>query len=151
MAEDLMQLSVRSQYGLSFRKFDSTDFTANKLAAAPGAISSESRESYRSFGEDGNSGLWRGKAPQSDSASTSLLRWLQADPRENDSLCHSLGQSFRETTSSRDAFRSHDQRFSSNLFTLHDNLGVTWGSPLGTSTHRYDFRWPGKQRTRRGR
>ena len=73
-------------------------------------------------------------------------------------------------------FGSEDQRFSSNLFTLHDNLaagsvhrygirlrravclvalcqvwrssrprhmaaeGVTWGSPLGTSTHRYDFR-----------
>mmetsp|Transcript_32279 Transcript_32279/g.74572 ORF Transcript_32279/g.74572 Transcript_32279/m.74572 type:complete len:150 (+) Transcript_32279:27-476(+) len=149
MADDLLQLSIRSQYGLSFRKFDATDFTANKLAAVtnkqkglgqprsgsvPAAMNSESRDSFRILSMSDMS-LWRGKA----------------DPRENESLCHDLGHRFSETTSSRDAYRSHAQKLSSRPFTLQDNLGLAATAPAITSTNRSDFRWPGKAKCRRGR
>ncbi|CAJ1329493.1 unnamed protein product [Effrenium voratum] len=93
------------------------------LVAEP--INSESRESFVCFG---------GSEP------------VKADPRGNDSLCHSLGARFTSSSSLRDNFRWHGQRSVPVLVRAQDNLGLSLPAfGTGNSSYRADFGWPGKR------
>ena len=143
----LADLTIKSQYGMSFRRFDSTDFATNQMQAAmnkhrglgqkpvkvSASISSESRESY-------------GRLP------LDVAKHEKVDPRFNDSLCHSLGSSFNSSSSLKDGFRWHGNKTPPPPFRVYDNLGVLPGSSasLWVSSNRADFRWDGPKR-RQGR
>lgn len=101
-----------------------------KVGSSP--ITSESRESY--------------------SRTTSLEKAVQADPRFNDSLCHTLGSPFNSTSSLKEGFRWHGQKTPSAPFRTYDNLGVLPGrsASLWVSSSHADFRWDGPKR-RQGR